>query len=105
MIIPEAHACGRPVIALAKGGALETVIPELNGLFFDEETVDSLDSAVNQFEAMESRFYPVEIRSSGEQFSEERFSREMIQFVSENFEEHRLRFRSTIQTSNLSIQN
>jgi glycosyltransferase involved in cell wall biosynthesis len=37
MVVVEAHACGRQVIALARGGALETVVPDLNGLLFAEE--------------------------------------------------------------------
>ena len=38
----EAQAAGRPVIAFAQGGALETVIPGLTGAFFDEPSVEAL---------------------------------------------------------------
>ena len=42
----EAHAAGRPVIALREGGARETVIEGVNGTFFDEPSVDALADAV-----------------------------------------------------------
>ena len=56
MVVVEAHACGRPVIALAQGGALETVVPEVNGLLFAEETVQSLTDAIQRFVSLESSF-------------------------------------------------
>lgn len=47
-IVPlEAQACGTPVIAYGKGGALESV---KSGIFFDEQTPESLKSAVQKFE-------------------------------------------------------
>ena len=46
-IVPlEAQACGRPVVALRKGGALETIIEHETGVFFDEQTPASLNEAV-----------------------------------------------------------
>ncbi|HEV3002474.1 MAG TPA: glycosyltransferase [Solirubrobacteraceae bacterium] len=48
----EAHAAGRPVIALREGGARETVIEGVNGVFFDEPTADALASAVEAFDPM-----------------------------------------------------
>ena len=50
-IIPvEAQACGTPVIAYGRGGARETVIENKTGVFFGEQNVESLISAVNNFE-------------------------------------------------------
>ncbi len=46
----EAQASGRPVIAFGKGGALETVVDGKTGLFFAEQTVDSLKSSIKRFE-------------------------------------------------------
>ncbi len=69
-IVPlEAMASGRPVLALAKGGALETVAPPgrgeaATGLFFYEETPVALAEAVERFEAMEGDFDPEAIRRS-----------------------------------------
>ncbi len=48
----EAQACGTPVIAYGKGGALETVVESKTGLFFKEQTVDSVIEAINKFEKM-----------------------------------------------------
>lgn len=49
----EASACGTPVIAFAHGGALDTVIDGLNGVFFREATVESLAAAILRFEGRE----------------------------------------------------
>jgi glycosyltransferase involved in cell wall biosynthesis len=46
----EAMACGRPVIAYGRGGALETVVPGQTGLFFKKQTVASLAQAVEDFD-------------------------------------------------------
>jgi glycosyltransferase involved in cell wall biosynthesis len=52
-IVPlEAQACGRPVVALAQGGALETVIPGETGVLFDEPTVESMASALDEVSRM-----------------------------------------------------
>ncbi len=52
-IVPvEAQACGCPVLALGKGGALETVLPEKTGLFFDALEVSSLKKCIQNFEKM-----------------------------------------------------
>jgi glycosyltransferase involved in cell wall biosynthesis len=52
----EANAAGCPVIAFAKGGALDTVLDGVTGLFFHEQTTGSLIAALDRFEAEESRF-------------------------------------------------
>jgi glycosyltransferase involved in cell wall biosynthesis len=48
----EAQACGTPVIAFGKGGALETVIPDKTGVFFRQQTPNSLVEAVEKFEKL-----------------------------------------------------
>ena len=68
----EAQACGRPVIALGRGGALETVSAK-TGLFFPEPTVASLEEAVRTFAEFEKRFSPKDARDNAMQFSQERF--------------------------------
>lgn len=45
----EAQASGKPVIALKRGGVLDTIVPNQTGLLFNESTVDSLTQAVKQF--------------------------------------------------------
>ncbi len=77
----EAQACGKPVIAYGRGGALETVLENKTGIFFKEQTVESLIEAVNVFEKDEDRFDCNEIRKNAERFSKERFKREFREFV------------------------
>jgi glycosyltransferase involved in cell wall biosynthesis len=68
----EALASGRPVIALARGGALETLTPE-TGLLFDTPEPEALVEALRQFESFERSFEPARARARAELFSEERF--------------------------------
>lgn len=79
-IIPvEAQACGTPVIAYGKGGVLETVIENKTGVFFDEQTPESLNKAIDKFEKM--NFEPALIRENALRFSEERFIKEISEFI------------------------
>lgn len=71
----EAMACGKPVIAYGKGGALETVLDGQTGLFFESQTADSLAAALEQFEA--SKFKPKKIVEQAAKFSEDRFASEI----------------------------
>jgi glycosyltransferase involved in cell wall biosynthesis len=68
----EAQATGRPVIAYARGGVLETVTPR-TGLFFSEQTPAALAAAVRQFDAWETGFRPEEARAQARRFSKETF--------------------------------
>ena len=77
----EAQACGTPVIAYGRGGVTETVIDGETGIFFDQQTVESLNEAVNRFEEIESSFEPELIRKQAEQFGIERFRRELLELV------------------------
>ena len=50
-IVPlEAQACGRPVVAFGRGGALETVVDGVSGLFFEQQDAESLNEAVSRAE-------------------------------------------------------
>jgi len=87
-IVPvEAQACGTPVIAFGKGGATETVIEGKTGVFFREQTMDSLIEAIRDFEKMEDKFDSFEIRKNAEKFSKERFKKEFKEFVENKIEE------------------
>lgn len=81
----EAQACGTPVIAFGKGGALETVRDlsgdQPTGLFFPEQTVPSLCAAVQYFEEKQTFFQPEFCRQNAERFSKARFQQEMQQFI------------------------
>lgn len=81
-IIPiEAQACGTPVIAFGKGGALETVIEYETGVFFKEQTIESLIDGVNRFLAMENEFVPEKIRENSLKFADARFIDDFVNFV------------------------
>ncbi|MFC5496699.1 glycosyltransferase [Caenimonas terrae] len=82
----EAQACGTPVIAYGVGGACETVRglhdgPEPTGLFFAQQTPESLAAAVDEFEAAGAVFDPHRCRQWAETFSEERFLREFADVI------------------------
>lgn len=71
-IVPlEAQACGRPVVAYAKGGALETVLDATTGLFFHEQTPESLADAILRADALP--WSPAAIRAHAETFAIPRF--------------------------------
>jgi len=81
----EAQACGTPVIAFGKGGALETVRPlgvdAPTGIFFDRQSVPSLCAAVKSFEENQHMFIATDCRTNAEIFSTQRFEREFSEFV------------------------
>lgn len=88
MIPIEAQSCGTPVIAYGHGGSLETVNGGKTGLFFYEQSPEAIVEAVNKFETMGSQpFAPADCRQWAEGFSEERFKREIKEFVEEKYEE------------------
>lgn len=79
-IVPlEAMSCGRPVIALNHGGSLDTMIENKTGVFFKEQTVQSLTDAIERFEKM--TFDPKFIRKHAEQFDVEIFKRKIRDYV------------------------
>lgn len=81
-IVPlEAMASGRPVIALAKGGALETVIDGKTGFFFSDSTVESLNSAVERYERCSATLLPDDIRAHANTFSVEVFKKNIQEFI------------------------
>jgi glycosyltransferase involved in cell wall biosynthesis len=75
----EAQAAGCPVIAYRGGGALETVVDNVTGVFFNEQTPESLCEAIERFEAL--RILPSDCRAQSERFSSERFTREFRAFI------------------------
>jgi glycosyltransferase involved in cell wall biosynthesis len=83
MVVVEANACGRPVIALARGGVTEILEPGLNGLLFNDEDVPSLIEAVQKFETIEGKFVPARIREMTLDFGEERFHEEFSKYLEE----------------------
>lgn len=76
----EAMASGRPVIAYARGGALETVTEE-TGIFFKEQTVDSLIESLLLFEKGKTWFHPEKIRGHALRFDKEIFKEKFRDYV------------------------
>lgn len=91
----EAHSYGRPVIALGKGGVLETVIgtyapashqkpgekSAITGVFFSEQTVESLVDAILAFESSEEVFIPERIQSHARRFDTAVFLDRMRNYI------------------------
>lgn len=75
----EAMACGTPVIAYGKGGVLDTVIPYKTGIFFDEQTMVSLNGAIDEFEKISFDFK--DISEHAKQFDIEVFENRFKDFI------------------------
>ncbi|MDM9677902.1 glycosyltransferase family 4 protein [Raoultella planticola] len=85
----EAQACGTPVIAFGKGGALETIRPygveQATGIFFNKQNIASVIEAVNIFENISTLIEPSLCRSNSLRFSNERFRFEMANYIDEKW--------------------
>jgi len=75
----EAMSVGRPVIAFAGGGALDTVVPGITGELFAQQDVESLLTTLQNFDAMS--YDPVACRQQAERFSTENFRHKLLTFV------------------------
>src|SRR5579883_1046568 len=75
----EAQAAGRPVIAYGAGGALASVVEGVTGLFFREQTAESLAATLTAFD--ERQFDPETIRNHALEFDLPRFHRRVLQFI------------------------
>jgi glycosyltransferase involved in cell wall biosynthesis len=81
-IVPvEAQACGAPVIALARGGATETVSTDA-GVLFAEQSADALNEAIEQFERG-AGFDESLLRANALRFRRQRYEDELINYLSE----------------------
>jgi glycosyltransferase involved in cell wall biosynthesis len=85
----EAMSFGKPVIALRKGGATETVIEGETGEFFDEAAIEVLADAVRRFQENEKNYDPAKIRNQAEKFSKEKFVENIQRVIGEMVEEYR----------------
>jgi glycosyltransferase involved in cell wall biosynthesis len=82
----EAMASGRPVIAYQAGGALETIQEGVTGLFFKDQTADSLIETLRNFKL--GWFEPEKIRNYALQFDKEIFKQKIKDFVQKSWEEY-----------------
>lgn len=79
----EAMASGRPVIALGKGGSLESIINEKTGIFFKDTVLEDVIKAVKNLDNY--KWNPSYIRDHVKKFSEERFVKEIKEFVEDEW--------------------
>jgi len=101
-IVPiEAQACGKPVIAYAKGGALETIVPinltsniqnpgsgaQPTGVFFYEQSTESLVEAIKYFEKTKDRFNSESIRDNALSFDRKVFKTKIKQYIEDKVNE------------------
>lgn len=88
-IVPvEAMAHGIPVLAHKSGGHLETIIEDVNGMFFDNTNIDDFVTKVKSFDSAirNGHFDKEKIRASVQRFSKQRFQTEFKQFVEDKWE-------------------
>lgn len=75
----ESQACGTPVIAYGKGGALETIINGRTGILFDEQTPEAILEAIKRFN--ETKFDYSELRENAKRFSAENFEKNFQNYI------------------------
>ncbi len=86
-IVPlEAMACGKPVIAFKSGGALETVIDGVTGVFFDVQAPEALEEAVISLES--TRFSAAGIRRHAKRFDRARFKKRLRDYIVSKQKQH-----------------
>ncbi len=83
----EAAAAGRPTVAYAAGGALETIVPGVTGEFFGEQTAESLAAVLRAFDPRS--YDAAALRAHAERFSPQRFVERLQEIVQEVREQHR----------------
>ncbi len=84
----EAMASGRPVIAYKKGGALDTVVANKTGVFFNKQTPTQLKAAIEKFLANKSKFKKANIRQHAKTFDVNFFERKMMDFLEKAYTDH-----------------
>jgi glycosyltransferase involved in cell wall biosynthesis len=91
-ILPvEVQACGTPVVAYGKGGALETIVPlgrdDATGMFFFDQSPSAIRAAVAQFETCADNFTAENCRNQAMKFAAERFHREFSDYIAAAWDE------------------
>ncbi len=85
----EAQSCGTPVIAFGKGGAVETIRaaphPHPGGVFFDEQSAESIAQGVLRFEQEEGTLTSANCRLNAERFAAGNFRSHLRDFIADSF--------------------
>jgi glycosyltransferase involved in cell wall biosynthesis len=79
----EAQACGTPVIAFNKGGAVETVVDNETGVLFEPHTVPALINAIKKIDSV--KFNPAKIREWALKFSRENFKTNLKNYIDQKY--------------------
>ena len=77
----EAMACGKPVLAFGKGGALETVVPGVTGEFFYEPTIASMEDGLGRLIVNELQYDAEKIHKHASEFSKQKFVEKFGEFI------------------------
>lgn len=83
----EAMACGRPVVAFAGGGALDTVLPGVTGEHFQNQSKHALIAVLQEFDS--SRYDPATVRRHAETFSNGAFRTKLLSYLSGEYPQSR----------------
>ena len=81
----ESQACGVPVIALARGGATETILPDRTGVLYPDPSAEGLRAALDKFRTM--TFNIQEIRANAERFARPVFKSRISAYLQEKWAE------------------
>lgn len=84
----ESLSAGTPVIAHGEGGVQTSLVDGKTGVFFNEQTPQSLISAIRKFEKKENSFVPKKLSLYAEQFSRERFEKKIESVIAQEWERH-----------------
>ena len=82
----EAMACGRPVIALSQGGALDSVVEGKTGIFFAKQTPLHLKAAIEKYLEEKREFNPEKIREHAKQFDKSAFQKNFMKSLREKWD-------------------
>lgn len=80
----EAMSFGKPVLALQKGGSLETVVENMTGEFFDDPIPEALADGIRRLNENYSHYSPLVIQKWAEKFSTEKFKIEILNLINED---------------------
>lgn len=79
IVAVEAQACGTPVVAFAKGGSMDTVVPGKTGVLVETQDADCLAEGIRV--ALDARFDADDCRRNAERFAVSRFQRQFLDWV------------------------
>jgi glycosyltransferase involved in cell wall biosynthesis len=93
--VVEAQACGTPVICYGKGGVLDSVVDHETGIYFSEQTPESIRCAIRRFEGLTTPLSADRMRAQALRFSPEEFRKHFVRLVAARWEEHSAHIRGT----------